>query len=231
MPVVAFDALATGFEVAEEGGCDIWEAVRTVGGAPRIWHGVERGVGDDAIEREGMAEEVVGGVGLCGEGFEDVVLLAEQSPKEVSILQCGEYAHGLLCRIHFLFPGLGEAALEALDLGLFPILLLLEVLKLVKGGNMSGGKVTLDHCRDGFSVGVLRKERDVIGRGRGARVVDGGRGELAGVRGVSLAISGGYLGEVGLNAIRNVGSDHEAGGGDGGVRDDDLVKVCGQGVV
>jgi hypothetical protein len=50
MPVVAFDALATGFEVAEEGGGDIWEAVRTVGGAPRVWHGVQRGVGNDAVE-------------------------------------------------------------------------------------------------------------------------------------------------------------------------------------
>ena len=36
---------------------------------------------------------------------------------------------------------------------------------------------------------------------------------------------------MGLNAVRNVGSNHEAGGGDGGVRDDDFVKFCGQGVV
>ena len=71
----------------------------------------------------------------------------------------------------------------------------------------------------------------MIGRGRWARIIDGGRGELAGVSGVSLAISGGYLGEVGLNAVRDVGSNHEAGGGDGGVRDDDFVKICGQGVV
>ena len=49
--------------------------------------------------------------------------------------------------------------------------------------------------------------------------------------GVSLAIGGGYLGVVGLNAVRYVGSDHEAGGGDGGVWDDNFVKVCRQGVV
>ena len=103
-----------------------------------------------------MAEEVVGGVGLCREGFEDVVLLAEQSPEEVSILHGGEYAHGLFRCVHLLFPGLGEAALKALDLGLFHILLFLEVLKLVKGGNVSSGEVALYHCRNGFGVGVLR---------------------------------------------------------------------------
>ena len=50
MPVVAFDALATGFKVAEEGGHDVGKAVGPVGGAPRVWHGVERGVGNDAVE-------------------------------------------------------------------------------------------------------------------------------------------------------------------------------------
>ena len=156
VPVDALDALATSLEVSEEGGRDVGEAVGAVGGVPRVWHGVEGGVGDDAIKREGMAEEVVGGVGLCGEGFEDVVLLAEQSPEEVSVLHGGEYAHSLFCCVHLLLPGLGKAALKALDLGLFHVLLLLEVLKLVKGGNVSGGKVALYHCRNGFSVGVLR---------------------------------------------------------------------------
>ena len=156
VPVVAFNALATGLEVAEEGGCDVGEAVGAVSGAPRVWHGVERGVGNDAIKREGMAEEVVGGIGLCREGFEDVVLLAEQSPEEVSILHSGEYTHSLFCGVHLLFPGLGEAALKALDLGLFHILLFLEVLKLVKGGNVSSGEVALYHCRNGFGVGMLR---------------------------------------------------------------------------
>ena len=103
-----------------------------------------------------MAEEVVGGIGLCREGFEDVVFLAEQSPEEVSVLHGGEYAHGLLCCVHLLFPGLGEAALKALDLCLFQVLLFLEVLKLVKGSNVSGGEVAFYHCCDSFGVGVLR---------------------------------------------------------------------------
>ena len=50
VPVVAFNALATGLEVAEEGRCDVGEAVGTVGGAPRVWHRIKRGVGDDAIK-------------------------------------------------------------------------------------------------------------------------------------------------------------------------------------
>ena len=70
------------------------------------------------------------------------MLLAEQSPKEVSILQCAEYAH--VPPLSHPFPNVpvaqGEAALEALDPGLLHILLLLEVLKLVEGGNVSAGK-------------------------------------------------------------------------------------------
>ena len=50
VPVVAFNALAACFEVSEERGRDVREAVGAVGGVPRVWHGVERGVGDDAIK-------------------------------------------------------------------------------------------------------------------------------------------------------------------------------------
>jgi hypothetical protein len=48
--VVAFNALAASLEVSEECGRDVREAVGAVSSAPRVWHGVERGVGDDAIK-------------------------------------------------------------------------------------------------------------------------------------------------------------------------------------
>ena len=50
VPVVAFNALATSLEVSEECGRDVRETVGAVSGAPRVWHGVEGGIGDDAIK-------------------------------------------------------------------------------------------------------------------------------------------------------------------------------------
>ena len=71
----------------------------------------------------------------------------------------------------------------------------------------------------------------MIRRGWQACIIDGGWCKFASVSGVSLAIGGGYLGVVGLKAVRDVGSDHKAGGGDGGVRDDDFVELCAERVV
>ena len=50
VPVVAFNALAASLEVLEECGCDLGSAGGAMSGAPGVWHGVERGVGDDAIK-------------------------------------------------------------------------------------------------------------------------------------------------------------------------------------
>ena len=50
VPVVTFNALAASLEVSEECGCDLGNAGEAMSGVPRVWHGVERGVGDDAIK-------------------------------------------------------------------------------------------------------------------------------------------------------------------------------------
>ena len=54
-----------------------------------------------------MVEEVVSSIGLCREGVKDVVLLAKEASEKGSILHGGEYAHGLFCCVHLLFPGSG----------------------------------------------------------------------------------------------------------------------------
>ncbi len=66
------------------------------GSMPAVGCGVERGLGDDALEVEGKADEGVGLYGVLSKFVEDFVLHAKESANEIGILHLRHYAHGCL---------------------------------------------------------------------------------------------------------------------------------------
>ena len=66
------------------------------GSAPAVGCGVERGLGDDALEVEGKADEGVGLYGVLSKFVEDFILHAKESANEIGILHLRHYAHSCL---------------------------------------------------------------------------------------------------------------------------------------
>ena len=66
------------------------------GSMPAVRCRVERGLGDDALEVEGKADEGVSLYGVLSKFVEDFVLHAKESANEVGVLHLRHYTHGCL---------------------------------------------------------------------------------------------------------------------------------------